>query len=257
MSNEEWNTYFAGHWNFAGAKQDKHLAMFPDELPRRLIKMFSFIGETVLDPFAGSGTTAKMARELGRNSISYEINNEFIPIINNKIGGNDLYTIVEFENTSVVLHDEIEIKINDLPYKFTDVHKLDKKIDIKRTQYGSKFDKNSSGKRQELFSVRRVISPELVELNNGTVIRLIGIKQDNTKLKGAVNFMIEKFNGRKVFVKGDNVKYNDDYFPVYLYLDNKTFINAHLIKKGLAFVDVSVPFIYKDKFISLRNNLGG
>ena len=42
MTNEEWNTYFNGHWYFAGAKQDKHLAMFPEELPHRLIKMFSF-----------------------------------------------------------------------------------------------------------------------------------------------------------------------------------------------------------------------
>lgn len=55
---EEWNTYFASHWTFGGAKQDGHIAMFPEELPARLIKMFSFAGETVLDPFMGSGTTA-------------------------------------------------------------------------------------------------------------------------------------------------------------------------------------------------------
>ena len=51
LTKEEWNQYFTGHWNFAGEKQDKHLAMFPEELPRRLIKMFSFVGDTVLDPF--------------------------------------------------------------------------------------------------------------------------------------------------------------------------------------------------------------
>jgi len=255
MTNEEWNVYFSGHWNFAGAKQDKHLAMFPDELPRRLIKMFSFIGETVLDPFAGSGTTAKMARTLGRSSVSYEINNEFMPIINSKIGDPDLYTAVEFENAVVLSQDEAEIKIHALPYKFTDVHKLDKKTDIKLMQYGSRLDKDSV-RHRELFSVRRVISPELVELSNGTVIRLIGIKQDDESLSGAVSFMTEKFNGRKVFVKSDNVKYNDGHFPAYLYLDNKTFINAHLLKNGLAFVDVSEPFMYIDKFISLRENSG-
>jgi hypothetical protein len=52
MTSEEWNTYFNGQWYFNGAKQDKHLAMFPDELSARLIKMFSFPDETVLDPFA-------------------------------------------------------------------------------------------------------------------------------------------------------------------------------------------------------------
>ena len=64
MTPEEWNTYFAGHWNFTGARQNGHIAMFPEELPKRLIKMFSFYGETVLDPFAGSGTTALAAKIL-------------------------------------------------------------------------------------------------------------------------------------------------------------------------------------------------
>ncbi len=54
LTTEEWNTYFSGHWNFPGEKQEKHLAMFPIELPHRLIKMFTFIGDTVLDPFLGN-----------------------------------------------------------------------------------------------------------------------------------------------------------------------------------------------------------
>ncbi len=88
LSNEEWRKYFTGHWNFAGCKQDKHIAMFPDELPRRLIRMFSFVGETVLDPFLGSGTTSMVARKLKRNSIGYEINKDFLSIIEDKIGKN-------------------------------------------------------------------------------------------------------------------------------------------------------------------------
>jgi len=62
--------------------------MFPEELPRRLIKMFSFVDETVLDPFLGSGTTSRIARKLKRNSIGYEINKGFLPIIEDKIGKN-------------------------------------------------------------------------------------------------------------------------------------------------------------------------
>jgi len=73
MTKEEWKTYFAGHWNFGGARQDGHIAMFPEELPKRLIKMFAFVGDTVLDPFLGSGTTSLAAKNLGRNSIGYEI----------------------------------------------------------------------------------------------------------------------------------------------------------------------------------------
>jgi len=48
---------------FAGARQDNHIAMFPEELPKRLIKMFAFVGDTVLDPFAGSGTTNLAAKK--------------------------------------------------------------------------------------------------------------------------------------------------------------------------------------------------
>ena len=77
LTDKEWNQYFTGHWNFPGEKQDKHLAMFPEELPRRLIKMFSFVGDTVLDPFLGSGTTSLAAKNLNRNSIGYEIKQRF------------------------------------------------------------------------------------------------------------------------------------------------------------------------------------
>src|SRR6266487_6591974 len=113
MTAEEWNTFFAGHWNFAGAKQDGHIAMFPEELPRRLIKMFSFVGDTVLDPFAGSGTTNLAAKNLDRNSIGYEINREFILAIKQKLGTNqkDIHgTTYEFLKQDSTVDFEREIQ---------------------------------------------------------------------------------------------------------------------------------------------------
>lgn len=73
ISLEEWRELFAGHWNFTGENQDEHPAPFPEELPRRILRMFSFSGDTVLDPFLGSGTTTKVADEMNRSSIGYEI----------------------------------------------------------------------------------------------------------------------------------------------------------------------------------------
>lgn len=64
---------------------EKDVAAFPDELPYRLVKLFSFMGETVLDPFLGSGTTTKVAKELGRNSIGYEIDEHLVPVIKAKV----------------------------------------------------------------------------------------------------------------------------------------------------------------------------
>lgn len=85
LTNEEWNQYFYGHWNFSGAKSKDHLAPFPEELPKRLIKMYSFVGENILDPFVGSGTTSAAAVGLHRNSIGYDINRHYIDIAANKI----------------------------------------------------------------------------------------------------------------------------------------------------------------------------
>lgn len=65
---------------------EEGIAAFPEEIPRRLITLFSFVGETVLDPFLGSGTTTKVAKELARNSIGYEIDLELKPVTLKKIG---------------------------------------------------------------------------------------------------------------------------------------------------------------------------
>lgn len=252
MTNEEWNTYFNGHWYFNGAKQDKHLAMFPEELPKRLIKMFSFPQETVLDPFMGSGTTAAVAKALGRNSVGYEINPDFIPLMKERIDANNLIETANLEIKKQTININFEEEINNLPYRFVDVHKTDKKIDVKKLQFGSKIDKNSSTEREELFSVKQVISPELILLNNGLTVRLIGIKQ-NPQINGkATDFLLSKFKGKKVFLKYDDIKYDtENHLMVYMYLENKTFINAHLLKNDLALVDESIDYKYKTKFQNL------
>jgi site-specific DNA-methyltransferase (adenine-specific) len=254
MTNEEWNTYFNGHWYFNGVKQDKHLAMFPEELPVRLIKMFSFPNETVLDPFMGSGTTALAAKKLNRNSIGYEINHDFIPIIKEKIGGSDLFMQVE---TEIIKQLEVAIdfeeKIKTLPYQFVDTHKLNKKVDIKKLQYGSKIDTKSNGQREEYFTVKEIISPELIKLNNDLVIRLIGVKQNPAINDEATEFLRKKLKSKRVFLHHDEIKYdNDNHLMAYLYLENKTFVNAHLLKNGLMEVDDSLEFKYREKFVGIR-----
>lgn len=252
MTKDEWNTYFSGHWYFAGAKQDGHIAVFPEELPARLIKMFAFAGDTVLDPFVGSGTTALAARNLGRNSVGYEINPDFIPIIKDKLNSNqsDLAkTEYIFLNDSITA--DLNKEIETLPYIFKDPHKLDKKIDLKKLQFGSKIDKNS-GEREIYYSVKEVISPELIKLSNDLVVRLLGVKEKKTVNGQAIKFLLEKTKGQKLFLKFDCQKYDtSNNLLGYLYLKNKTFLNAHIIKEGLADVDNSIDFKYKDKFSQL------
>ena len=251
ITKEEWGEYFSSHWHFNGVKQYEHIAMFPEELPKRLIKMFSFTGETVFDPFAGSGTTSLAAKHLGRNSIGYEINREFLPIIRSKLCEGQLF-FDEEESQIIFSEDKIgkTSTFDRLPYKFRDPHRMDKKIDVKKLQFGSSID-GSSTKRDDLFSVRRVLSPERIELSNGLIVKLLGVKESKRHSQEAVDFLKGKFQKRKVFLRYDSIKYDsENNLLCYVYLDNKTFINNHLIRTGFVDVDVSLDYSYKSKFLN-------
>lgn len=252
LTTEEWKAYFSGHWNFGGARQDGHIAMFPEELPKRLIKMFAFKGETVLDPFMGSGTTSLTARNLERNSIGYEINPEFIEIAKTKL--NTLQSDIagsKYEFAKDNINMDVDRAFENLPYRFVDFQHLDKMMDPKKLQFGSKIDKNS-GQREEYYTVKQIISPELIKLNNNLLVRLIGVKEKENTNGSAKQYLFDKTKGQKVFMKFDNKKYDDqNNLLCYLYLKNKTFLNAHLIKEGLVEPDLTYDFKYKAKFSSL------
>ena len=137
LTHEEWQTLFNAHWSIKGARQDGHIAVFPEEIPKRLIKMFSFVGDTVLDPFMGSGTTALAAYHLDRNSIGYELNSKFRHYYEQKVTeGND--------GDFAFLEDQKEIDIKSclaaLPYRFVDNKALDNIVDVKQKTYGSKME---------------------------------------------------------------------------------------------------------------------
>ncbi len=257
LSKEKWNQYFSGHWNFAGEKQNKHLAMFPEELPKRLIKMFTFVGETVLDPFLGSGTTSLAARNQDRNSIGFEINEDFVPIIKNKLGPIELFNLnnsnYEFERQGKIAMD-FSAEIKQLPYIFKDPVRIDKKVDPKKLQFGSKID-NGHLKKEKYFSVKMVIGPDRIVLNNGWKIRLIGIKPDDNKTGEAIDYLNNNTKGQRVFLKYDSQKYdNKNNRLCYLFLKNKTFINAHLIKKGLVFVDNGYEYKHCKRFLKYQKS---
>ncbi len=85
---EKW---YLNVWNITNVlpvnnRLEKGIAAFPDEIAYRLIKLFSFKSETVLDPFMGSGTTLKVALELGRQAVGYEIDIELLDTVKEKLG---------------------------------------------------------------------------------------------------------------------------------------------------------------------------
>lgn len=85
------DVWFSQVWSVHGAAQSlvrlqRRSAAFPEEIPRRLIHMFSIIGDTVLDPFLGTGTTMKVAGDLSRHSVGYEFDDSLKPAIDSKLG---------------------------------------------------------------------------------------------------------------------------------------------------------------------------
>ena len=74
VTKDEWREWTKTVWHIANTKDPDHPAVFPIEIPYRLIRLFSFVGETVLDPFAGVGNTAHAAVSLGRSAVCYEQN---------------------------------------------------------------------------------------------------------------------------------------------------------------------------------------
>ena len=77
LTSEEWKEWTKTVWNIANISDKDHPAVFPPEIPYRLIRMFSFVGETVLDPFSGMATTGRVALQTGRSYVGYETNPEY------------------------------------------------------------------------------------------------------------------------------------------------------------------------------------
>ena len=238
LTNKEWNEYFNGHWYFVGAKQDKHLAMFPEELPKRLIKMFSFHGETVFDPFIGSGTTSLAAARLGRNSYGYEINGEYVDIIRNKIiSASNLENICNVEIEKDEEQVNIKNEMKKLPYIFEDPIKIDKKFDTRKMTFGSKIDKNTP-KRSDTYLVKEILSPETILLSTGLTVKLFGIKEIQNKEEEAKNYLNKSLKGKRVIIKFNSQSCNN-IVQAYVYLENKTFINKHYLKTGYVTLDMN------------------
>lgn len=77
LTNEEWKEWTKTVWSIANISDGIHPAVFPPEIPYRLIRMFSFVGETVLDPFSGMATTGKVAMKTNRSYVGFETNKEY------------------------------------------------------------------------------------------------------------------------------------------------------------------------------------
>jgi site-specific DNA-methyltransferase (adenine-specific) len=102
LTKEEYQQWFQQVWNgLTGESTKYHPAPYPEELAHRLVRMFSFVGDTVLDPFMGTGTTLLAAAKSGRNSIGVEIDPSYVKMARARLE-KELSTLFDQDGPSVV-----------------------------------------------------------------------------------------------------------------------------------------------------------
>lgn len=239
LTRDEWKEFFSGHWEFAGERQVMHEAMFPEELPRRLIRMFSFVGETVLDPFLGSGTTVKVALELGRNAIGYEIQPAFESIIRRKLGitENALLT----PPVTVIRRKEFLPPVDPPPDYAPQVKDARPLVDPKDLKFGEEVT----------YKVTDIVDERTLRMDNGLIVQLLGIVVPTERRELAIAYLRKFLLGKRVVLKFERPpEANGAPLSAYLYLTNRLFVNRKMIEMGLADADRTIWHRYRDRFLA-------
>ena len=257
LTTDEWNEYFSGHWNFPGVKQDQHLAMFPLELPLRLIKMFTFKGETVLDPFLGSGTTTEAAIRSDRNSVGYEIQENYRGIIERRLSAikEDIFAPefdVAYQTAMRPRSSELDERKAKWPFS-VNVPELKQETNPKNVRFKSKITLDQSPQENH-HKIVQVADCDRIVLDSGEEVRLLGVQVPNeVRTNGplrteAISYLEDLTLGQRVALKFDAVNRIDGCLAAYVILQNKTHINAKLIKAGYAKPDESMEYKFRGRF---------
>jgi len=109
ITKSEWKKLVHGVWNIRSVQSNKfHEAMFPEKLVLNCIKLYSFPGDTVLDPFMGSGVTAVVAKKMGRNYLGYELNEKYVALIEKKLDSVSTDDSAIFEYYDKTMNDKLQ-----------------------------------------------------------------------------------------------------------------------------------------------------
>lgn len=121
IEKHDFDNWFQQIWKIPGASTKKHPAPYPFELAQRLVRMFSFVGDTVLDPFCGSGTTMVAAMKFSRNSVGVEIDRDYCKAAARRLKteSSDLFVAADlvFEKAEIKVKEEVKVKEDPALYK--------------------------------------------------------------------------------------------------------------------------------------------
>jgi DNA modification methylase len=228
MTKAEWKTFFSGHWTFGGARQGEHGAVFPEELPRRLIRMYTIHDDLVLDPFLGSGTTAKVALTLGRRAVGYELNPDFRALIEANLA--DVENLAP-EDAAVTMPERSTalLPLEDYTPAIADIRPRHK---VRRRDV-------------TLHRVTEILGPQTLRLADGREIRLLGLAVPPEQVDAASDYLATYVLGKRVSLRTPLENHPQ---AAYVRLKNRLFINRKMLEMGLAIPDAAVDHPLRARF---------
>ncbi|MHA1438158.1 MAG: DNA-methyltransferase [Promethearchaeota archaeon] len=220
ISLSEWKKWYTGHWRFSGVLQKEHIAMFPEELPYRLIRMFSFIGDTVLDPFLGSGTTLKVAKSLFRKGIGYEINSAFKDTIDTKIAQSTIGYFKDYQ----YIHYKLYKKTLEEPVEFDFETQKQKGITILKNSDGLRIIIDYLSLDIEKYDADLIIKELKLKFQENSIVNYLKSKESRTDFINYIIVLNSPLANKKEFMDCIN-----DYINAQKYLRNIQVISLETI----------------------------
>ena len=210
LTRDEWKSWFSGHWEIGGARKKGHDAPFPEEIPRRLIRMFSFPGDLVLDPFLGTGTTARVALSLGRRAAGYEISREYLQAARDQAG---------------LFQEQLDVIAPERPAGGASTP--DPGISAPRLPDLAAPPPAASPKPTPRLHTVRSIEPDCrLVLDTGDVVGFLGIEIRDVEAARA--YLAERVLRKRVFLR------DQEGSDARVILKNRISVNAQLVKSGAA-----------------------
>jgi endonuclease YncB( thermonuclease family) len=205
--------------------------------------MFTFVGETVLDPFAGSGTTLKAALDLQRQAVGYEIQREFEPLIRDKLA-------------------DVELSASEPPVRFVHREQALQPVEppagyVPRVQ-DARPVADFKERRETAVKVTAVVDERTLQIEDGRLVRLLGVVVPPECRNDAVEYLRRYVLGKRVVIKSEGELLESEQPPAaYVYLTNRLFINRKMIEMGLARAERERPHRYQRRFMQCEAKRSG
>lgn len=262
LSAREAKKLLSGLWLFPGDDDNGQWPHFPEELAQRLIKLYSYAGETVLDPFAGHGATALAARALSRSAVAYELDDSCCDPVEEKMTSGQGKKTFSIEFQQDIDKNEINKRLDALKKVFSG-RPAKKPVEVETKKKEAQPEKTKKKKKDREFNMTAASLynvDHIVDIE-GSEYKLAGVEipgeffsRNRGVYRQSFNFVQERILNKELRCR--RVAPSGRYEPakVYIYLDNGATLNESLIKSGYALSDRNAKHELKNKFNNAEDN---